>query len=100
MIYQPETIILFGAAIWVGAALVTGLPKQRAVPSQFPALFAIIGVIGSLIGVTELLPEDIDIALTLLAVLIYLVTPVVFSWHLYRVYPPTNAPTNRQLNQD
>lgn len=100
MIVQPETIVLLGAALWAGAALATGLPKRRAVPSQFPALFATICFIGSLIGITERLPENLDIALTLLAVILYVVTPVVFAWHLYRVYPPTNAPTNRQLNQD
>lgn len=97
---QPETIVLFGAAFWAGAALATGIPKKR-FPSEFPALFAAIAVIGSLIGITELLPEDIDIAVTLLAVVLYVVTPIVFSWHLFRVYPARDSPRdNQQLNQD
>lgn len=97
---QPETVVLFGAAFWAGAALATGVPKRR-FPSQFPALFAIIAFIGSLIGVTELLPEEIDVAVTILAVMLYAVTPVVFSWHLYRVYPSKASPrSNQQLNQD
>lgn len=97
---QPEMIVLTGATIWAGAALATGLPKRR-FPSQFPFLFAVIAVIGSLIGVTELLPENIDIAVTLLAVLLYAATPIVFSWHLFRVYPSRSAPrNNQQLNQD
>lgn len=97
---QPETIVLFGAAIWAGAALATGIPKRR-FPSEFPLLFATIAVIGSLIGVTELLPEEIDIAVTILAVLLYVVTPIVFSWHLFRIYPSQDTPRhNQQLNQD
>lgn len=97
---QPETIVLFGAAVWAGAALATGIPKRR-FPSEFPLLFAVIAVIGSLIGVTELLPEEIDIAVTLLAVVLYVVTPIGFSWHLFRIYPSRSSPRNNQrLNQD
>lgn len=97
---QPETIVLFGAAFWAGGALATGVPKRR-FPSEFPLLFAVIAVIGSLIGVTELLPEDIDIAVTILAVVLYAITPIVFSWHLYRIYPSQQTPrSKRQLNRD
>lgn len=98
---QPEIIVLLGAAFWVGAALATGIPQHR-FPSEFPLLFAVIAAVGSLIGVTEMVPASVDIALTILAVVLYAITPIVFAWHLYRVYPSqdrTNS-TNRQLNQD
>src|SRR5699024_7405247 len=75
-IMQPETIVLLGAAFWAGAALATGLPKRR-IPSEFPMLFAIIAFIGSLIGVTELLPESLDVAFTIVAVALYAITPII-----------------------
>jgi hypothetical protein len=82
---QPEMIVLLGAGFWAGAALVTGLPKRR-IPSEFPMLFAAIAVIGSVIGVTELLPESLDVAFTILAVVLYVITPIVFTAHLLNAY--------------
>ena len=91
---EPETIVLFGAALWLAAAFATGLPYRR-IPSVFPLLFSVFALIGSMIGVTELLPESLDQLLTFVAVFLFAATPVVLVWYLYREYPqppPPNRP--------
>lgn len=96
---EPETIALFGAALWLGAAFATGLPYRR-FPSAFPLLFSTFAVIGSLIGVTEMLPEEIDILFTFIAVVLFAVTPVIAVWHLYNRYPESEPPQKpRQLGE-
>lgn len=86
----PEVVILFGAFLWLGAALVTGLPRGY-IPSEIPFLFAVISAIGALIGVSEWVPETVDVAFTFAAATLYLVTPVVFTiWLLHRYDPNDN----------
>lgn len=96
----PEAVVLGGAALWLGAAFVTGVPWGR-VPSEFPFLFSVIGIIGSLIGVTGWVPEAIDVWLTLGAVALYAITPVVFTiWLLHRYDPEDRSPNNPRTMTD
>lgn len=96
----PEAIALGGAALWILAALVTGVPRGR-VPSEFPFLFAVIGVIGSTIGVTEWVPATVDIWLTLGAVVLYALTPIIFTgWLLYRYDDEQRDPNNPRTMTD
>ncbi len=87
---QPEVILLIAAATWIGAALATGIPRHR-FPSEFPFLFASVGVISSIIGVTELAPPNVDVILTLLGVILFTIIPIVTTVKLYRTYPPRNV---------
>lgn len=81
---SPEAITLAGAALWILAAFVTGLPRGR-VPSEFPFLFSIIGIIGSALAVTEWTPAPVDIWLTFGAIALYALMPIVFTaWLLHR----------------
>lgn len=89
---QPETIILVASALWMSAAFVTGVPNKGRFPPEFPALFSIIAFIGVLIGITETVPETLDVIFTFFGVLVFAVTPVVFTAHLYRRYPPNPPP--------
>lgn len=84
---QPEIILLAAAVTWIGAALATGLPRHR-FPSEFPALFATVGFISSVIGVTEMVPPNVDVLLTLIGVLLFAITPIATTVKLYRSYPP------------
>lgn len=82
-----EAVALVGGALWVLAAIVTGVPRGR-VPSEFPFLFAVVGMVGALVGTGELVAEPLDIWVTGLAVLIYAIAPVVFAgWLLHRYDP-------------
>lgn len=87
MLTQPETVLLVAGIIWITAALATGLPDKR-FPSEFPFLFSIVGFIAALIGVTELVPENVDILLTAIGVTLFAITPIIVTVKLYRAYPP------------
>lgn len=96
---EPETIVLAGAAFWGAGAFLTGVPAGR-IPPEFPFLFTVIAIIGSLIGVTEMLPETLDIAVTLLAVVAFALTPLAATVMLYARYPPNPPPSRpRSLNE-
>lgn len=88
---EPETIALFGGALWLAAAFATGVPYRR-FPSIFPLLFSVFALIGSLIGVTEMVPETIDTLFTLIAVSLFAITPVALVWILYQRYPSDPPP--------
>lgn len=86
-ITDPETIVLAAGMFWMAASLATGLPHKR-FPSEFPFLFALITVVSAMIGVTELVPESIDNLLTMTAVILFAVTPILITLKLYQAYPP------------
>ena len=83
---QPESIIFFGASLWAFAGFVTGVP-DNGVPSGYPFLFFTIATIGGIIGITEFVPERVDVWLTFLAAILFVVTPVAFTLYLLEEYP-------------
>lgn len=87
---QPEYILLVASILWMSAALATGLPHRR-FPSEFPFMFSLVAFVAAMIGVTELVPESVDMMLTAIGVILFSLIPVVVTIKLYQSYPPVEA---------
>jgi hypothetical protein len=84
---EPEQILIIAAFIWGFAAIATGYPRGR-FPAEYPFLFAVIAIITAMIGITEYVTETADVLLTIIAVVLFALTPIALAVRLYQAYPP------------
>lgn len=94
---EPESILLVASGLWVACALATGIPDRR-FPSEFPFLFASVGFVAAMIGVTEIVPETVGTALTALGVILFAALPIFVTVKLYQAYPPIEENPNAAAN--
>ena len=72
---EPEVLLILAAFLWIGAALVTGVPTPD-VDSELPLLFAAVGLIAAAIGLTEFAPSPVGDLVTFVSVVVFVVLPV------------------------